>query len=149
MSEVNPNPQILCIPLNYRGQKENLSNIGFISGYPNLSWSVDVYNVWLAQNSNLINLKMDNLKTNTIFNQVENLGQVAGSIPNVLSAKSFSDIGTAIEQAGSGTLNYARTNINYEYEINKQMAEMEKQAMLPDNANLSGNNTTIIRIWKI
>lgn len=70
ISEINPNPQVAVIPQNYRGANgDSLADIGVISGYPTISWSVDVYNVWLSQNRDFINLKMENLAENRNFDQ--------------------------------------------------------------------------------
>ena len=141
ISEVNPNPQVALIPQNYRGASgDSLSDIATISGYPTISWSNDVFNVWLAQNSQLINLKMENLQQNTSLNQMQNIGNVASSIGTVADGNILSGIG----QASQGALDYYRQNINYEYQVNSQMAEMERQEMLPNTGNFGGNNTTLL-----
>ena len=59
ISEVNPNPTICFIPQNYRGQSgDSLSDISTMNGYPTLSSRNDYYNSWLAQNSEIISLQM-------------------------------------------------------------------------------------------
>lgn len=58
ISEINPNPTVAVIPQNYKKSNgENLGEVVTISGYPTLSWNVDVYNVWLAQNSEKLNIQ--------------------------------------------------------------------------------------------
>lgn len=58
ISEINPNPTIAVIPQDYKKSNgENLGEVVTITGYPTLSWNVDVYNVWLAQNSEKLNIQ--------------------------------------------------------------------------------------------
>lgn len=129
ISEINPNPQVAVIPQNYRGSSGNsLQDLSTITGYPTISWSVDIYNVWLAQNSNLINLKMENLNKNQQFNQARNLAGVASSLPQLAEGNLLSGISTA----GSNALNFLQSDVNYEYQIKQQTAQMEVQQMLPD-----------------
>lgn len=70
ISEVNPNPQVCIIPQDYKGVSgNNIANIVSMSGYPTLSSRSDYFNTWLAQNSNLINLQMQNENANYVLNQ--------------------------------------------------------------------------------
>lgn len=141
ISEINPHPQVAVIPQNYRGSIGNsLADICNISGYPTISWSVDVYNVWLAQNSNFINLKMENLRENAGFDQARNIGGVASSLGTALNK----DIGGAISQAGNSLLDYEQYNLNYEYQIKEQTAQMEYQQKLPNTGNFGDNNCTLL-----
>lgn len=141
ISEINPNPQVAVIPQNYRGSSGNsLQDLATITGYPTISWSVDVYNVWLAQNSNLINLKMENLQQNQMFNQAKNIGSVASSIPQAIGGDITGSIGNAV----NSTVNYFQSDINYEYQIKQQTAQIEVQQMLPDEGHFGSNNTTLL-----
>lgn len=141
ISEVNPNPQICVIPQNYRGVNgDNLQDTVSFGGYPTISWSNDVFNVWLAQNSQLINLRMENLRENTGFTQLRNLGSLGSNIGKALNK----DLTGAISGTASSVLDIQQTNVNYQYEINKQLAEMEVQEKLPNTSTFGGNNTALI-----
>lgn len=141
ISEINPNPTVCFIPQNYRGASgDSMSDIAQLTGYPTISWSNDVFNVWLSQNSEIINLQMQQEQDNTSLNQLQNLGQVAGSLGNLAQG----NIGSGISQAGSGALNYYRTNLNWEYYQKMQMAQIEKQEKLPNTGNFGSSNATLL-----
>lgn len=81
ISEINPNPTVCIIPQNYRGATGNsMSDIATLNGYPSISWSNDVYNVWLAQNKDIVNLSMEQEQFNTNMGLLGDIGQVAGSL---------------------------------------------------------------------
>lgn len=81
ISEINPNPTVCIIPQNYRGATGNsMSDIATLNGYPSISWSNDVYNVWLAQNKDIVNLSMEQEQFNTKMGLLGDMGQVAGSL---------------------------------------------------------------------
>lgn len=148
ISEVNPNPSIIFIPQNYRKQTgDSLSDIASLNGYPTLSSRSDYFNTWLAQNSQIISLQMAqedaNLGINQTSNIINGLFNTGGSL---YSATSKQDYITA-DMVASG-LNTGRdivqTQVNYDYYIKSQMAQVEKQKMLPDKANLNSSNATLI-----
>lgn len=142
ISEVNPNPQVAVIPQNYRGANgDSLQDISIISGYPTISWGVETFNVWLAQNSNLINLKMENLRNNQMFSQGRT---IVGGGADALTKAFSKDILGAIGSAGNMTADFYQSQINYENIIKQQTAQMEAQQMLPDEAHFGSNNTTLL-----
>lgn len=63
-SEVNPNPTIVFIPKNYKNDSVNVTEMATLNGYPSISYHTDFYNSWLAQNSEIINLSLENEKFN-------------------------------------------------------------------------------------
>lgn len=149
ISEINPNPQVAVIPQNYRGSNgDSLQDLAVINGYPSISWSVDVYNVWLAQNSEIVNLNMAQEQFNTGISQIQNIGGVGNALGTALSGFKSGDLSGAItssiSQAGNSALNYYATNVNHDYYIKQQMAQIEKQQMLPNTGNFGGNNTTLL-----
>lgn len=139
ISEINPNPTVQFIPLNYRGQSENLTDVVSLNGYPNISYKNDVYNTWLAQNSQIITLseskekELYNLNTKqSILDFVSSLGSVAGG--NLESAS------TAM-----GVINqYDIREVNHEYFTKELMAQQEQHKLLPDTASLSSSNSTLL-----
>lgn len=94
ISEVTPNPSVYFIPKNYRGGGDNsLADNCCCNGYPTLSYATDTYNTWLAQNSQIISLNMQN--------QAQNYGinQVSTGINGVMSTNQES-IGIGVVQEG-------------------------------------------------
>ena len=140
--EVNPNPTIVFIPLNYRGQTgESLSDIATLNGYPQLSSRSDYFNSWLAQNSEIISLQMQQENYNYQIGQINNaLGTAAGIIGNAATG----NVGGLISGAVSGVTTGISNSINHDFYIKQQMAQVEKQALLPDKVNLAGSNATLI-----
>lgn len=139
--ELNINPEVKFLPVNYMDFNGVFKyNVGTLTGFPTISWSVDTYNVWLAQNTNFINLKMEQNKENQAFNQARNLQGIANAPFMALNG----DIGGAINQTANSTLNYLQNQMNYEYSIKNQVAEMEYHAKLPDEGNFGDNGTTLI-----
>lgn len=156
ISEMNPNPQIAVIPQNYRGAiGDNLSDIGTITGYPTISWENDVYNVWLAQNTNLINLKMQNLADQDLLNRGQNIANTANSLIPFFGGSSsnnqtsinnqrLSNISGGLSTFSNSILNTQQLDLNYEYQVKLQTAEMDKQRMLPNQGTFGGNNATLL-----
>lgn len=140
--EVNPNPTIVFVPQNYRGQSGNsMSDISTLNGYPTLSSRSDYFNSWLAQNSNIISVQNDQQAFNTNMNNVQTGLNAAGSmINNGLKG----DVGSAISDVANAGVSIYQNSQNFDYYIKGQMAQIEKQQMLPDKANLSSSNATLI-----
>lgn len=142
ISEINPNPEVQFIPQNYRGDLgDSLCDNATMGGYPNISYRTDVYNTWLAQNSEIINLQMQqeafNYKVDVIKAGVDFAGNtVSGAInQNVL--------GSLVNAANTG-LTMASLDKNHEFYVKNMMAQVEKQQMLPDKASLSSSNATLL-----
>ena len=141
-SEINPNPVVQVIPQNYRGDTgDSLNDNASISGYPTISFKTDVFNSWLAQNSEIINLQMQQEQFNYEVDVLKSAGNFAG---NTLGAAMKQDVGGAISGAISTGFDMASLDVNHEFYIKNQMAQIEKQKMLPDKANLSSSNATML-----
>lgn len=140
ISEVNPNPTICFIPQNYRGQSgDSLSDISTMNGYPTLSSRNDYYNSWLAQNSEIISLQMQQEQYNYEIGQYQTGLNMLSSIGNTL-AGNVGEIGGFV----GGIMSLAQNDVNHDFYIKQQMAQIEKQSLLPDKANLSSTNATLI-----
>lgn len=134
ISEINPNPEVIFIPQNYRGESgDSLSDKCSLNGYPTISYKNDVFNSWLAKNSEIISIDMKQREFNYEVGQISNVG---GLITNALSGN------------GSGLLNSATSLVsdyqNYDFAIQRQMAQIEAQKLLPDQATLSSSNSTLL-----
>lgn len=136
MSEINHSPEVQIVPQNYRGSNgDSLSDNASINGYPTLSYKTDVFNTWLAQNSQIISLQA----------QQESFQYAVGGIKNVYGA--LGDIGNG---SNNGTnlvnrgIDFITQDINHDFYIKNQMAQIEKQQLLPDNATMSSSNATLL-----
>lgn len=135
ISEVNPNPTICLLPQNYRGDQNNVADASILNGYPTLSTRSDTFNIWLAQNSNIINLQTAQETVNYGINNAKSLLNAGmGSIQND---------GSGIQQAFESGSNILQNYVNHEFYIANQMAQIEKQKMLPDKVNL-GSSATLL-----
>lgn len=142
ISEVNPNPTVYVIPQNYRKSNgNNLIDVTTISGYPTLSSRNDFFNSWLAQNGNIISLQMQQEQFNYEMGQVQNATNFAG---NLISQIANLDVGGALTNSLNTGLTMASADVNHEFYIKNQMAQIEKQKLLPDKVNLSGSNATLL-----
>ncbi len=158
ISEVNPNPSIYFIPQNYRGANGNsMSDIASVSGYPTLSSRNDYFNSWIA--TSMPTMKNNLAQTQSSYN-VNRLGTGiqgalggASTIGNMVNSSQKEnttgmDMANAVTGLVSNSLSAAQNivnqDINYEYYIKGMLAQIETQQMLPDNANLSSSNATLI-----
>lgn len=139
ISEVNPNPSIYFIPQNYRGASgDSIQDISSLNGYPTLSSRNDYYNSWLAQNSGIVSLQMQQEQYNYEVGQYQTAGNMLGSMINTIN-----DPTSAIGMI-SGAMSLATSDVNHDFYIKQQMAQIEKQSMLPDKVNMSSSNATLI-----
>lgn len=142
MSEVNPNPTIEVIPEYYRGDGEtSINDSAIISGYPTISYKNDVYNSWLAKNSEIINLQMERGQFNFEVGAYQKGGQMIMDMLGIAlnpaeGGKGFANIiNNATDLLVSGK--------NYEYDIKQTLAQIEAQKLMPDQASLSSNTTLL------
>lgn len=140
--EINPNPTCVFIPQNYRNSEANsMQDVVAINGYPNLANINDYFNTWLAQNSNIISLQMEQEQFNYQMGQITNaIGGVGSFIGNVATG----NVGGAVQDLISTPLNAVTSAVNHDFYIKNQMAQIEKQALLPDTVSLSSSNATIL-----
>jgi hypothetical protein len=158
ISEINPNPSIYFIPQKYRGANgDSMSDIASVSGYPTLSSRNDYFNSWLA--TSMPTMKNNLAQTQSSYN-VNRLGTgiqgalgVASTIGNMVNSSQKEnttgmDMANAVTGLVSNSLSAAQNivnqDINYEYHVKGMLAQIETQQMLPDNANLSTSNATLI-----
>ena len=140
ISEVNPNPTVCFIPQNYRGLVgDSLSDLATMNGYPTLSSRNDYYNSWLAQNSEIISLQMQQEQYNYEIGQYQTGLNMLGSMGSTLAG----NVGGVGDFVG-GIMSLAQNDVNHDFYIKQQMAQIEKQSLLPDKANLSSSNATLI-----
>lgn len=144
MSEINPNPTVQFIPQNYRGANgDSLSDNASLNGYPTISFKSDTFNIWLAQNSDIINLQMQQENYNYQMGAVKGGMGMLGDVAGMLSGNPSSMINgfTGYIDKGIDLINLDK---NHEFYVKNQMAQIEKQALLPDNASLSSSNSTLL-----
>lgn len=140
MSEINPNPTVQFIPQNYRGANgDSLSDNASLNGYPTISFKTDTFNVWLAQNNDIISLQMQQEQYNYVVDAIKGGMGMVGDMGNMLSGNPSSMTGYI-----NKGIDLMALDKNHEFYIKNQMAQIEKQAMLPDNASLSSSNSTLL-----
>ena len=142
ISEVNPNPTVIFIPKNYRGMTgDSLQDICSLSGYPTLSSKSDYFNSWLAQNGEIINLQMQQEQFNYEIGQLQN---IAGGVGSLVGNVANGNIGGAVSDVINTPLNMYSQSQNHDFYVKQQMAQIEKQKLLPDSVNLSSSNATLL-----
>lgn len=141
-SEINPNPSVYFIPQNYRGANaDSMSDIAMLNGYPTISYKNDYFNTWLAQNGNALSIQLDKENYNYQVNQIGNGLNLAS---NILGSAINADVSGAVGNAINSGLSIASSDINYDFYIKQQMAQIERQQLLPDNASLGSSNATLL-----
>ena len=148
LSEINPNPTIQFIPQNYRGANgDSLSDNATMNGYPTISYKNDVFNTWLAQNSEIVSLQMAQEQFNYEVAGIKAIGNMLGTVANAGMA-GYNMEGSGIANSLMGSINSALDVVsldkNHDFYIKQQMAQIEKQKLLPDNASLSSSNSTLL-----
>ena len=105
ISEVSQNPTICFIPQNYRGASgDSISDLVTLQGYPTLGWITDFFNVWLAQNSETINLQMEQEKFNYNIEGIRSGANLFGNIAEA-GMSGFSMDASGIKNGLMGTIN--------------------------------------------
>lgn len=141
-SEVNPNPQIFFIPQNYRGEVGNsMSDSCSISGYPTVAWVSDYFNSWLAQNSQLLSLSVEQEQFNYDIGKISDTTNYLG---NAISQAFNTDIGGFLSSSANYAIDMTKNAKNHEYFIKNQLAQIEKQQMLPNSSHGGSGNTTLL-----
>lgn len=143
ISEINPNPSVYFIPQNYN-IIDNLNEACSLNGYPNISYKNDYYNTWLAQNSQMISLDMRQEHINYLSNQV--LSGINGTTSSTFSASGGDTQGvlSGIIGAFNTGAQLAINQANHDLNIQKQLAQIQQQKLLPDKANLGSSNATLL-----
>lgn len=148
ISEINPNPIVQFIPQNYRGASgDSLSDNATMCGYPTLSYKTDVFNVWLAQNSETINLQMQQEKFNYNLEGMKATGGLFGNIAGAGMAGFNLDASgalSALKGVANSAFDIVKLDKDHEFYVKNVMAQIEKQKLLPDNVSLSSSNATLL-----
>lgn len=148
ISEISQNPTICFIPQNYRGASgDSLSDLVTLQGYPTLGWITDFFNIWLAQNSETIKLQMQQEKFN--YN-LEGMKAIGGLVENVATAglagynMDASGAYGALKSTVNSALDIVKLDKDHEFYVKNVMAQIEKQEMLPNNAQMGSSNATLL-----
>lgn len=141
LSEVNPNPSVCFIPQNYRGKAgDSLQDTSTLSGYPTISYKTDYYNTWLAQNEKITLLNVAQNQYNYEVGQVQT---AVSGYSNMLNQAIHGDLGSLGTATNLG-LEMASNDVNHDYYIKNQLAQVEKQQMIADSGTLSSSNATLL-----
>lgn len=150
ISEINHSPDVQIIPQNYRGSSgDSLSDNVSLGGYPTLSYKTDVFNTWLAQNIQTVKIQATQDAFNYAVGGIKDVYSALGSMGSS-SATSNDNQNSSSLNASSGAglvgkaIDFLTRDINYDLKTQQQLAQIEKQQMLPDNATMSASNTTLL-----
>lgn len=142
ISEFNPSPDVLLIPRGYKNFSDSSAIINDImdpikvKGYPTLAYYNDVFNSWLAQNSEIRELNMQQQE----FNYWTNLAGNASSLVSGLGALGAGDLG-GLGTVGSSIASSIRAGVDLEFYARQQLAQENQQKLMPDQVNLSSSAT--------
>ena len=126
---------------------ENLAEVCTLSGYPTLSWSTDVYNSWLAQNSQMFDINLSNamadLDVGLARQKKSNWENFWGGITSTFRGD-VGGAGSAIIQDDIKSLEKERLTTHFDNLYATQLAQKEAHQKLPNTATFGSNNTTLI-----
>lgn len=142
-SEINQNPLVCFIPQNYRGNTTNTQDMATMQGYPTLGWISDTFNTWLAQNSEIISLQSNQEAYNYKIDALKTSMGMIGDMGSMLSENPSSMVGGFTGYIDK-SIELMRLDKNHEFYVKNQMAQVEKQSLLPNNAQNSGSNATLL-----
>lgn len=153
MSEVNPNPQVALIPENYKGLSENTQEVSFLSGYPSISSKVNNFNVWLAQSQNLLQINRErenlNYSQSKASQQMDVVSGILNTTLGALSTNAGGNIASGMTSLGNIGISAISNEKSHELNIREQMATIQAQSLIPDNASLTGSNATLLGYQKL
>lgn len=110
-------------------------------GYPILSTKTDYFNAWLAQNSSILSVQMQQEQYNY---QADAIKTGVNFMSDTITSAFNMDIGGTIKNSVNAGIDLAKLDKNHEFYIKGQMAQVEKQALLPDKVTMGSSNTTLI-----
>jgi hypothetical protein len=135
---LSPNPTIKLIPLNYKGISEHWEEASTLGNYPMASWKEGVWENWVAQNQNSLNLAYlgsavqigTGLASMALGNEFGVSGVISGSMAIFNTMAETKKMKMQPAQAGgnigSGTINIAHNKQDftaYQYTITREYAE--------------------------
>ena len=147
-SEVSPSPSVLFLPKNYKGSSGvNVAECCSAGGYPTIAWHTDAFNSWLAQNQNMINLDIQERNYNDTIAATKKGIDIVGDMANAASSGMKMDLGGAassLAQEAKDGLDLVSIGVNNEFYIQKQMAQIEAQKLLPNKGVIGSGNGTLL-----
>lgn len=126
---MSPTPEIAVVPLSYNGQSQNFTEEIKMGNFGQVSYSVDAYKAWWAQNASTYNLQLKNTSTNYQIAQAKNaISSVGGAIGSAFSG----NIGGVVSNAVNGTVNAITNELQYNMDLaniqNQQAVAMNQPA---------------------
>ena len=141
-SEINQNPTVCFVPQNYRGKSEdNTQDMSTLNGYPTIGWITEYFNTWLAQNSEILSLQMEQEQYNYEMNAIK--GGI-GMATNLVGMATATNLGGGFSGYINNAVDLLSLDKNHEFYIKNQIAQVEKQQMLPNSGTMGGSNSTML-----
>lgn len=145
-SEVNPAPSVLFIPKNYKKSTgQNIAETCSLSGYPTIGYHTEYFNSWIARNQNLINLDIQERNYNDTVAAYKKGIDVASDIAKTtFGAMSGEGSSSGLAGVAKDSLDLVSIGVNNEFYIQKQMAQVEAQKLLPNKGVIGSGNGTLL-----
>lgn len=81
--DMSPNPSVILRPKNFKGLAENDDEKMVLSGYPQLSFNIDSYKAWLAQNATSLAVNSMSAAFTAVANPLAGIASAAGIVSQV------------------------------------------------------------------
>lgn len=147
-SEINPSPSVLFIPKNYKKSTgQNVAECCSLAGYPSIAYHTEYFNSWIAQNQNMINLDIQERNYNDTIAATKKGIDVVSDMANATSSGMKLDFGGAAQGLASeakDALDLVSIGVNNEFYIQKQMAQVEAQKLIPNKGVIGSGNGTLL-----
>lgn len=116
------NAEFIITPINYKSQTEDITDNMIMSNFPIVSWNVDTFKAWYAQNKTSFWTSMVNQATTGVMNA--SLGAVKLA-PTLATGGAIGDLGSL---SGTGNLMGAKNNLD---NISNQLAQVKDYMRKP------------------
>lgn len=116
------NAEFIITPINYKSQTEDITDNMIMSNFPIVSWNVDTFKAWYAQNKTSFWTSMVNQATTGVMNA--SLGAVKLA-PTLASGGAIGDLGSL---SGTGNLMGSKNNLD---NISNQLAQVKDYMRKP------------------
>ena len=130
--ECSPNPSVALVPLFYKGVPENFDEKMILSGYPQISYNIDTYRAWLAQNRGTLAVEALSLGATVAVGAITGGASLqatalVGSIGSMIS-------GTIKADADAGAM-----AINTGVKTASLLASVQQKSIMPNQARGGGD----------
>ena len=116
------NAEFIITPINYKSQQEDITDNMIMSNFPVVSWNVDTFKAWYAQNKTSLWTSLYNQASTGVMNTALGAFKLA---PTLASGGALGDLGSL---SGTGNLMGAKSNLD---NITNKLAEVKDYMRKP------------------